>query len=147
VLAGLTGQTVEPLSLVGEESSEMIRAGMVTGNFFSVLGVQPYLGRVLTADDSANKNRNPVVVLQHDFWKNRFAARQDIVGSTIRLNGVPFTVAGVAAPGFEGTDVGLPANLWVPITMRPALTPPWDDFENDRSAWFYLFGRLKPGVT
>jgi predicted permease len=70
-----------------------------------------------------------------------------VVGSTIRINGYPLTVAGIAAAGFEGTDVGLPANLWLPITMKPALSPPWDELENERNAWFYLFGRLKPGTS
>jgi predicted permease len=147
VLAGLTGQVVEPVSLVGEDRSEMIRAGLVAGNFFQVLGVQPHLGRVLAADDSKNKNSYPVAVLQYDFWQNRFGGSDRAVGSTNRLNGYQFTVIGIAAPGFEGTDVGLPTNLWAPITMKPTLTPPWDELENERNAWFYLFGRLKPGVT
>ena len=147
VLAGLTGQVVEPVSLVGEDRSELIRAGLVAGNFFQVLGVRPHLGRLLTDDDSRTKNTSPVTVLQFDFWQNRFGGNRAIVGSTIRLNGYPFTVIGIAAPGFEGTDVGLPANLWLPITMKPTLSPPWDELENERYAWFYLFGRLKPGVT
>ncbi len=147
VLAGLTGQVVEQVSLVGEDRSEMIRAGLVAGNFFQVLGVQPHLGSLLTPDDDRNKNSNPVAVLQYDFWQNRFGGNRAIIGSSIRLNGSPFTVIGIAAPGFEGTDVGLPTNIWAPITMRPALTPPWDELQNERNAWFYLFGRLKPGVT
>jgi predicted permease len=147
VLAGLAGQVLEPVSLVGEDRSEMIQAGLVSGNFFQVLGVRPHLGRLLSDEDSLNKNSNPVAVLQYDFWQNRFGGKPEIVGSTIRLNGAPFTVIGVAAPGFEGTDVGLPTKIWAPITMKPTLTPPWDELENERFAWFYLFGRLKPGVT
>src|SRR5204862_8197092 len=129
-----------------DDRTEMIGAGMVAGNFFQVLGVPPHLGRMLTADDSANKNSHPVAVLQYDFWQNRFGGNRGMVGSTIRLNGYPLTVVGIAAPGFEGTDAGLPTNLWAPITMKPAITPPWDELENERYAWFYLFGRLKPGV-
>src|SRR5262249_9459293 len=72
VLAGLTGQVVDQVSLVGEDRSEMIRAGLVAGNFFNVLGVPPYLGRLLTPDDDKIKNGHPVAVLQHDFWQNRF---------------------------------------------------------------------------
>jgi predicted permease len=147
VLAGLTGQTVESISLVGDERSELVNIGFVAGNYFDVLGVRPYLGRLLAAEDDRTKNGSPVVVLQHDFWLNRFGANRGIVGSTIRLGGYPLTVIGVAGPGFEGTDVGLPSHVWVPITMKPALTPPWDELENERYAWFYLFGRLKPGVT
>ena len=147
VLSGLTGQILEPVSLVGDDRSEMIRAGLVAGNFFEVLGVQPHLGRLLAAGDSEKKNGRPVAVLQYDFWHNHFGGSPGVVGSTIRINGYPFHVIGIAPPGFEGTDVGLPTNIWVPITMRPTLAPPWDELENERNAWFYLFGRLKPGVS
>jgi predicted permease len=147
VLTGLAGQVVEPVSLVDNERSEMLRAGLVSGEFFQVMGVQPHLGSLLTADDSRTRHSRPVAVLQYDFWQNRFGGSRGVVGSTIRLNGYPFTVIGIAAPGFEGTDVGLPANLWLPITMKTAISPPWDELENERNAWFYLFGRLKPGVS
>src|SRR6185436_15108027 len=147
VLAGLTGQIVQPASLVGDERSERVSVGMVAGNFFDVLGVSPYLGRLLHADDDRTRNGQPVAVLQHGFWRTRFAGDKAIVGSTIRLNGTPFTVVGIADPAFEGTDSGLPTNLWVPVMMKPSITPTWDDLDNERSAWFYLFGRLKPGVA
>ena len=75
-------------------------------------------------------------------------ASREIVGRTIRLNGTPFTVIGVAAPGFDRhRQRRPPTNLWVPVTMKPTITPTWDDLDNERSAWFYLFGRLKPGVS
>ena len=147
VLAGLTGQIVQPASLVGDDRSERVSVGMVAGNFFDVLGVSPHLGRLLHTDDDRTRNGHPVAVLQHGFWRTRFAGDKAIVGSTIRLNGSPFTVIGVADPAFEGTDSGLPTNLWVPVMMKPTITPTWDDLDNERSAWFYLFGRLKPGVT
>ena len=147
VLAGLTGQVVVSASLVGEERSERVSVGLVAGNFFDVLGVPAHLGRVLHADDDRVRNGNPVAVLQHAFWRNRFAADPGIVSKTIRLNGTPFTVVGVADPRFEGTDSGIPTQLWVPVTMKPVITPTWDELENERYAWFYLFGRLKPGVS
>jgi predicted permease len=146
-LGGLTGQVVDQISLTADDRTEMIGVGMVSGNFFQVLGVQPHLGRMLTANDSVAKNSGPVAVLQYDFWQNRFGGNRAIVGSTIRLNGYPLTVVGISAPGFEGTDAGLPTNLWAPITIKPLIIPTWDDLENERYAWFYLFGRLKPGVT
>lgn len=146
VLAGLTGQRVELASLVGEDRSEMVSVGIVAGNFFDVLGVRPFRGRMLTPDDDRTKNGSAVAVLQYDFWRTRFAGNPGMVGSTIRLNGTPFTVAGIAAPGFEGTDAGLPTKIWVPVMMKPAITPTWDELDNERNAWFYLFGRLKPGV-
>jgi predicted permease len=112
-----------------------------------VLGVRPALGRMLTVDDDKLRMGHPVAVLQYDFWQNRFGGKTEVVGSTIRLNGTPFNVIGIAAAGFEGTDTGLPTNVWVPVMMKPAITPTWDALDNERYSWFYLFGRLKPGVT
>src|SRR5437867_9436279 len=147
VLSGLTGQIVQPASLIGEDRSEMIGVGLVAGNYFDVLGVRPHLGRLLGSEDDKVRNAHPVAVLQYNFWQTRFAGKRDLVGSTIRLNGNPFTVVGIADPRFEGTDTGVPTNVWVPVMMKTAITPTWDALDDERYAWFYLFGRLKPGVT
>ncbi|MGH9659757.1 MAG: ABC transporter permease, partial [Bryobacteraceae bacterium] len=147
VFSGLTGQRLEIASLVGEDRGETISVGLVAGNYFEVLGVRAHLGRMLTPEDDKVRNGHPVVVLQYNYWQNRFGGRRDTVGSTIRLNGAGFTVIGVTAPGFEGTAPGLPTNAWVPVMMKPAITPTWDALADERYAWFYLFGRLKPGVT
>ena len=147
VLTGLTGQLISSTSLVGDDRSEMVSVGMVAGNFFDVLGVRPHLGRMLSPEDDKVKNGHPVGVLQYNFWQSRFGGRPELVGSTIRLNGSPFTVIGVAAPAFEGTNTGLPTNVWVPVMMKPTITTGWDSLDDERYAWFYLFGRLKPGVT
>src|SRR6266852_6658142 len=93
------------------------------------------------------RNSHPMAVLQYDFWRNRFAGSTGVVGSTIRLNGSPFTIIGIGAPDFEGTIVGSPTQVWVPVMMKPAITPTWDALDDERYSWFYLFGRLKPGVT
>ena len=147
VLSGLTGQLVQPASLVGNDRNEMISVGLVAGNYFDVLGVQPHLGRLLNSQDDKARNAHPVAVLQYNFWQNRFAGKTEMVGSTIRLNGSPFTVVGIAGSRFEGTNAGIPTNVWVPVMMKPTITPTWDELDNERYAWFYLFGRLKPGVT
>jgi predicted permease len=147
VFTGLTGQRVELASLVGDERSEMISVGLVAGNFFDVLGVRPYLGRLLTPEDDKLRNGHPVAVLQYNAWKNHFGGQKEVVGSAIRLNGTSFTVVGIADPNFEGTDPGIPANVWVPVMMKPTITPTWDALDDERYAWFSLFGRLKPGVT
>ena len=147
VLSGLTGQLITGASLVGDDRNEIVNVGLVAGNFFDVLGVRPHAGRLLTAQDDTVKNASPVAVLQYNFWRNRFGGHADVVGGTIRLNGSPFTVVGIADARFEGTDSGLPTQLWVPVMMKPAITPTWDELENERYAWFYLFGRLKPGVA
>jgi predicted permease len=149
VFSGLTGQQINAVSLIGEDRAEMAGVGVVAGNFFEVLGVKPHIGRLLTRDDDRNRNAHPVAVLQYDFWQTRFAGKNSIVGSTIRLNGTPFTVVGVADRNFEGTDTSVPTRLWVPVMMKLTISPTEDPdtLDNERYAWFYLFGRLKPGVT
>src|SRR5688572_735965 len=134
VLSGLTGQLVQPASLVGEDRNETISVGLVAGNYFDVLGVRPHHGRLLTSEDDKVRNAHPVAVLQYNFWQNRFAGKTEMVGSTIRLNGSPFTVVGIADSRFEGTDTGIPTNVWVPVMMKPTITPTWDELENERYA-------------
>ena len=146
VFSGITGQYTERLSALADERGEMVETGWVAGNFFQVLGVKPHIGRVLASDDDVS--RSAVVVLQYDFWQTRYAGRPDVIGTTIRLNGAPFTIAGVAAPEFGGTNAGLLTQLWAPVTAKTTLTPDFKgDLENERYHWFYLFARLKPGVT
>jgi predicted permease len=147
VFAGLTGQRIEAVSLVDDDRSALITVAMVAGNYFQVLGVQPHLGRLLSPDDDRDLNGHPVAVLQHDFWQAQYQGRQDIVGAAIRLNGAPFTVIGIAAPGFEGTDVGSPTKIFVPVAMQPTIAPTNPRRDDERSAWFYPLARLKPGVT
>ena len=148
VFSGVTGQSPARVSMMSGERSEMLDTAWVAGNFFQTLGVRPHIGRVLTMEDDQPGSSNPVVVIQYDYWRTRFAGRPEVVGSTIRLNGAPFTVAGVAAPEFGGTNAGLLTQLWAPITSQMAISPEFrEDLQNERYAWFYLFARLKPGVS
>jgi predicted permease len=148
VFTGLTGQYTDRLSLMASDRGELVETGWVAGNFFQVLGVKPHIGRVLASEDDRADTGGPVVVLQYDFWQSRYDGRREVVGTTVRLNGSPFTIVGVAAPDFGGTNAGLLTQLWAPVTARTTLTPDWrEELQNERSAWFYLFARLKPGVT
>ncbi len=148
VFSGLTGQFPQRVSLMAQDRGEMLDTGWVAANFFEVLGVRPHLGRLLRADDDRLDGGAQVIVLQYDFWQARFGGRADVVGSTVRLNGVPFTVAGVASPQFGGTNVGVFTQAWAPITSATAINPDFrEDLTNERSAWFYLFARLKPGTS
>ncbi len=147
VFSGVTGQRIELASLVDDERSAAVTVGMVAGNYFEVLGVRSELGRVLTPDDDRDRNGHPVAVLQHDFWQSQYQGRPGVIGESIRLNGRPFTVVGVAAAGFEGTDVGVPTKVFVPLAMQPTIAPANPSLEDERAAWFYPFARLKPGMT
>ncbi len=130
-------------------SSPQVQAEPVSGNYFSVLGVEPMLGRVLEAGDDrvpgSGGAQGPVVVLSYRFWQRHFALDPAVLGSSIRLNGAPFTIVGVAREGFDGESVGSPSDLWVPVALVKTLSPQMDP---ERGApWFSVIGRLKAEVT
>jgi predicted permease len=117
----------------------------VSGNFFRVLGVEPALGRGFRIDEDQVEGRDAVVVLGHDFWISEFGGDPSAIGSRIRLNGIDFSVIGVAPERFTGIDVILRPTLFVPLAMSPRM----DERNNlhDRDAgWLFIKGRLKPGV-
>ena len=123
---------------------------LVSGSYFPMLGLVPALGRLLGPEVDAPIGGHPVVVLSHDFWQSRLGGRPDIVGDAVRVNGQPFTIVGVAPPGFRGTTLGVRPMLFAPITMRLAVqaNANYEAFENNRGLyWVYLFARLKPGVS
>jgi predicted permease len=119
----------------------------VSGSYFSTLGLQPALGRVLGPDDDRTVNASEVVVLSHEYWQRWHGGRHDVLNETVFVNGIALTVVGVAPQGFEGTSRGLKPEVFVPITMRWRMQPwPNSPPENRRGYWIYLFARLKPGV-
>ena len=138
-----------PINLSGGGEPEQIAGDLVTGNFFSLLGVQPALGRAFLPDEDKVDGAHPVVVLGDRLWKRRFAADSTIVGKTITLNGQSFTVVGVAPVGFQGINALGGPDLWVPMAMHgQILSGIFAEFFNERRALlFNVIGRLKPGVT
>lgn len=123
------------------------RGVLVSGNYFQVLGLQPALGRLLTPQDDEGFGENFVVVLSHAYWETHLGADPNVLNTTLTVNGQPMTIIGVAPVGFAGTTLGSDPKVFVPITMRSLMDPGWEGFENRRSYWAYLFGRLAPGVT
>lgn len=119
----------------------------VSGSYFPTLGVQPALGRLFTPTDDTAPGGHPVVVLSHDFWSSRFGLDPAVLNEQMVVNGVSLTVVGVTARGFTGTSTGSSPDLFVPLSMRETLIPGWKGFENRRTYWAYVFGRLKPGVS
>jgi predicted permease len=117
----------------------------VSGDYFSVLQVRPVYGRVLTpADDMPGAV--PAVVLDFHYWQTEFNSDRKVVGSSVLLNGVPFTITGVAPAEFYGLAPGSRTNFWVPLRTKEKLVDPrFANFEG-RSIWLYLVGRVKPGV-
>ncbi len=133
-------------SLSYKGQTERVEGDLVTGNFFEVLGIRPYLGRTFTSEDDRAPGAHTVVVLSYNYWKRRFGGDTAILNQTIRLNNQPFTVVGVSQPGFRGLRVGAPNDLMVPMMMKAAMTPGWDDLENRRTMFVTVMGRLKPGM-
>jgi predicted permease len=122
-------------------------AELVSGTYFSVLGVRPALGRLFTIDDDQEPGSSPIVVLSYDFWKNQFGGAEDIVGRKVLVNRSPMTVVGVAAPAFHGIDVGEVPSLWIPAVMSAQAIPGFSRMLDRRTGWVQILGRLKQNVT
>jgi predicted permease len=120
---------------------------LVSGNYFSVLGVNALYGRVITPDDDSAPGANPVAVVSYGFWKNKLGENPNIVGQTLHINNYPFTVIGVAPPGFYGDTVGDAQDLWVPMTMQEQVVSGRKWLEDYNASWLHVIARLKPGVT
>ena len=150
VFSGLATVTFPiPLNWGGQAEPQQLNASLVSGNFFDVLGVKPYRGRTFIPDGDKKIGGNAEVVLSYSLWARKFGSDDKFIGQTITLNGTPYTVVGVAPPGFKGiVSLGRPDLLWIPITMRDyVLTGQLKDLEsNRRFRWLSIVGRLKPQV-
>src|SRR5215471_4590572 len=122
-------------------------AELVSGTYFSVLGVRPALGRLLSSDDDQTPGSSPVVVLSYDFWKNQFGGTPDMVGRKVLVNQHPMTVVGVAAPTFHGIDVGEVPSVWIPAAMSAQAIPGFKTMLDRRTRWVQILGRLKQNVS
>jgi predicted permease len=133
------------------DKTERITGALVSGSYFSVLGLRAALGTAITQDDDAVPGsggpRGPVAVLSHGFWMRQFGGEPGVIGAPITLNAQSFTVVGVAPAGFIGTEVGQSVDVFAPITMQPTLMPGLGAaLREPRSQWLRIIGRLKPGV-
>ena len=126
---------------------QKINGRMVSGNYFTVLGMQPAAGHLIAEADDTAENANPVVVLSYNYWQRKFAGSLSIINQDIRLNGFPFTVIGVAPRGFDGDVVGEPMALFVPLSMQPQIVRGRHWRNNGNASWLSLIGRLKPGTS
>lgn len=120
---------------------------LVSGSYFPILGIRPSLGRLLGPADDRAIGESPVVVLSHAYWRSRFNEDPAVLNEKMMVNGQAMTIVGVASAGFDGTVVGAKADVFVPITMRGLLQPGFQEFENRRNYWAYVFARLKPGIS
>ncbi|HYV06656.1 MAG TPA: ABC transporter permease [Blastocatellia bacterium] len=142
-------------SLGGDGRPELVTGEFVTASYFSVLGVTTAIGRGFSPEQDRQPN-GQVVVISHNLWQNRFGSNPDIIGKPISLNGLNFSVVGVAAKSFIGTEVGIDRELWVPLQMFTQLNPRPTDSNDDPARdrlvsrdthWLNVVARLKPGVS
>jgi len=153
---------------LGNNAPLYTRGLLVSGSYFDTLGVRPHLGRMLAVSDDRAAESSPVAVISHRFWRRHFDGRLDVIGKMIHVRSAPgyawtaglniyegaadakagaqLTIVGVAPPEFFGESVGVATDVWIPMTMEPAVMPgrPWLD--KDNVGWVTLMGRRKPGV-
>src|SRR5215217_5021005 len=127
--------------------AEVVNGQVVSGNYYSALGVTAIVGRTINdADDNAGAA--PVAVLSHHFWANRFGSDASVIGKQVNINNVPFTIAGVTSPGFSGTSqVGSSKDVSIPLAWEPQIAGERSSVRGAGIWWLRLMGRLQPGVT
>ena len=129
------------------DRSESVTGSIVSANYFDALGVRPILGRGFEPVEDLGRNAHPVTVISYRVWQERFQGDREIIGKTQRLNGVPFTIIGVAPDGFYGTFVGDAIQFWVPSPMQEVFDAGGYKLEDRGARWIEGFVRLKRGVT
>jgi predicted permease len=132
-------------SLAGQ-APEVFHAVLVSGTYFSLLGVHPQLGRVLNQSDDQVAGSGAVAVASNSWWQ-RHGRDPAVLERPYRIEGTDYTIIGIAPPEFFGTTVGESPDLWIPLSMEKQISPGWNDLENKWFQSLYLIARLKPGVT
>ena len=146
VFAGVLARFGAAFHLGASGRTERVAGELVSGNYFSVLGVGAALGRTISPEDDQLPGGHPVAVLSHGFWTSRFGSDRSIVGTTITVNGQPYTVIGVARQGFDGIELGRQTQVFVPLMMKAQITPTWNALDERLNRWVKVFARLRPGV-
>jgi predicted permease len=148
IFDGLAASSIMPMHLSSGDRNERVWGAVVSGNFFSVLGLTPARGRFFAPEEDRTEGTHPVAVLGHGFWQRRFAGDPAIVGKTLLINRLTFTVIGIAPEKFSGMDTGLSQDLWIPIVMTPRMGEGRRSLASRGNHWIQTtIGRLKPGMT
>jgi putative ABC transport system permease protein len=153
VFSGLLAQGgTTSLNLNTGGEPELVVGELVTANFFSVLGVTPAMGRTFLPEEDRQPGAHPVAVMSYGLWQRRFGSDGDIVGKTISLNGLSFTIVGVMPRVFIGDEVGKQRDLWVPMMMQAQIAPSARSktagvLDSRNHIWLNVVGRLKPDVS
>ncbi|MEO8335334.1 MAG: ABC transporter permease [bacterium] len=145
-LSGLAAWSKTDLTITAGDVGHSVYGNLVSGNFFSVLGVRPALGRFFLPEEDATPLTRAVIVVSHEFWRSALAGDSSIIGRTVRVNGSAFTVIGVAPPEFRSVFTPIVTSAWVPLMMQSRIRPN-RSLEADAGAWLWTFGRMNDGVS
>ncbi|HSE41341.1 MAG TPA: ABC transporter permease, partial [Acidobacteriota bacterium] len=147
VFEGLLAYRFAPLSMSRDGVNERLWGYLVSGNYFKLLGINAALGRVISQEDDRLPGAHPVVVLSYQSWRQRFGSDPEIIGKNLRVNGVTYTVIGVAQKGFNGTEIISAPELYFPIMMQGQIEA-GNDWLDDRSVQnIFVQGVLKSGIS
>jgi len=136
-----------PHASVDGRGLEHVQIGLVSGNYFSFLGVTPALGRILAESDDTSPGSNPVAVASYSWFQHHFSGSPTGIGKPISIEGHIYTLIGVAQPGFFGTSVGEAPDLWIPLSMEKEISPGWNGIDDKFFQSLFLIGRIKPGLS
>ena len=146
VFESLFAYRFDALGLETAGKTERAWGFLVTGNYFEGLQIQPALGRFFTAQESTAINGSPWAVISYSCWQTRFAGDRNVIGRAVRINAYPYTIIGVAPPGFRGTEIFYSPELWLPASMQPQIDGQ-SLLESRNSNTFWVAGRLKPRIS
>lgn len=149
LVSGIMGLFGTGLRVGGDEDGQEIRGELVTGNYFTLLGVEPLVGRFFLPEEGADPPAfHPVAVISERLWRQRFGSDPGVAGRTLLVNRRPLTIIGVAPPGFHGSGTGLLHDLWAPLTLIHHLNRSTPGMLASRSTRNQdVFVRLQPEVT
>jgi putative ABC transport system permease protein len=147
VFESLAAYYFTPFNLSGAGQTERVNGKVVSGNYFSTLGVKMSQGRAFLPEEDRTPNANSVAVIGYGLWQRRFGGDPALVGKTITLNGHGFTVVGVAPPQFQGAELGMAPDVLVPMMMQSRAMPGNNWLDGRGIGWLRVLGRLKPGVS
>ena len=147
VFSGLMSYRMAAMSISHEDRNERVWGYLVSGNYFETLGLNPFLGRYFRPEEDQTPSSHPVAVITYACWQKRFASAQNVSGQTLRINGITFTIIGVAPEGFRGTEVAYMPEIFVPTMMAPQIEPGSTYLQGRADDNLFVVGRLKEGVT
>src|SRR5580658_9817484 len=131
----------------GRTDSEPMNAQLVSGTYFTTLGVKAFIGRTLNDGDDNSEGDHPVAIISYAWWKRSLAQDPDVLSRKLKLGATIYNIIGVAPPEFFGTKVGEAPDMWIPLSMVKAVPPNSGGYKDNFSESLLIMGRLKPGVS